>query len=632
MRRAFGLLALAAAFLFLSPNAGAATPVTIPGTPIQVVDLSPTAVVVAAGANASFSWEVFNSGTVNYVMTARANASDPSVLVSVSPSNFTVRRGSLLEVGVNVTASTQAAAQGFTVLVRFSTLSPVASSVQVSANVVVQTAAPKIDVLTAFVAIGAIIAIGFAATLIFERTQIPDLLILILLGILLGPVVLVYSGVALVPGNVLEAATPYFAALALMIILFDGGLNLSLRQIVKRLGIVGLHTGVAFLLTVFSVAAIAATVLGYPLLVGLLLGAIIGGTSSAVVIGIVRRLPVSEDTKVILTLESVITDVLCVVSVIALIELLRGGPNGSVAIVFVELIQRFGVAFFLAGIAGVTWLLLLRRVEKKPFAYMLTIAVLFVLYGITEFAHGSGAMASFVFGLILGNHAELAKRFHLPSGFVVDEHIKQFHSELSFVVRTFFFVFLGFVFTFQFGGAWRVSTSLAGLNGLNGTFALFLIGVTLIFVAIVIVRMLTAMLTAHLRSKPPAERRVLWSLMGRGLAAAVLASLPFTMPAFTSPSSTGDLYYRSVMAPFQIQFLNIVLYIILLTVLATTLGVAASARSLGISKPTAPLAEPTLGFWTHWDDDVQRLADPSETPSVSDGGEDRKTQLYDRRS
>jgi cell volume regulation protein A len=611
MRRALGLLAAAIALLLASNPAGAATAVPIPGTPVQVVELGPSSVVVAFGAEANFSWGVFNGGPQRYDITVTTNASEPGLRVETFPSNLSLPRGSLQQVRVNMTAPANGNSRTVFLRVTFATVAPVASSLQMNATLAVRAEPATLDVLTAFIAIGGIIAIGFAASLIFDRTRIPDLLILIFLGILLGPIALLYFGVAVVPAAVLEVATPYFAAVALMIILFDGGLNLSLRHIVPRLGIVGLHTGVAFVLTVFAVAVIAATVLGYPLLVGLLLGAILGGTSSAVVIGIVRALPVSDETKVILTLESVLTDVLCVVSVLALIELLRGGPGASVTIVFTELAARFGIGLLTGGLFGVAWIVVLQRVEKKPFAYMLTIAILFILYGITEIAHGSGAMASFVFGLVLGNHVDIAKRLGMKSRFVVDQRIKQFHSELSFVVRTFFFVLLGLVFTFQFGGSWSVSTNLPALRDFNGTFILFLLGVFFIFVAIVAVRLLTAGITGRLRSKPRVERRVLWSLMGRGLAAAVLSSLPFTVSAFVNPVSANDAYYRSVLAPLEVQFFNIVLYIILLTVATTTIGVAASARSLGIARPKPVSAtESPIGFWAQWDADIQSLDDP----------------------
>ncbi|HYY48317.1 MAG TPA: cation:proton antiporter [Thermoplasmata archaeon] len=604
MRRALLLTAVAAALVLLwsSDTASAAT---IPGTPIQVLELDPPTKEVWQGAQTNFSWVVSNPTGPRYRISLTANASDPDFSLEAFPANFTLGRDEFRVVRLNVTAPRDGAARTARIHIRFSTISPVASAFPLNATVVAQRPPGTINALTAFVAIGAIIAIGFAATLIFERTKIPDLLILIFLGVLLGPVALTYFGVVFVPRGVLEAAAPYFAAVALMMILFDGGLNLPLLQVIRKIGAIGLQTGMAFLATMVAVAYVSAIVLGYDLLVGFLLGAILGGTSSAVVIGVVRALQVGEDTKVVLTLESVLTDVLCVVSVIAIIELIRGGPGTSVGIVFIKLAQAFFVALGIGLAFGIGWLFLLRRASKKPFAYMLTIAMLFVLYGVTETAGGSGAMASFVFGLILGNHEELRKRLRLKGQFVVDERIKQFHAELSFVIRTFFFVFLGIVFTFQFGGGWDVSTGLPILSLANGTFALFLAGIIAIFLAITGVRIVTARVTAAVLHQPPGERRVVWSLMGRGLAAAVLASLPFTIPAFTAPATPNDLAYQTFMAPYEVQFLNIVFFIIILTVVVTTLGAATYSRLPAPTVPSAGAASgpSNLGFMSQLDFD-----------------------------
>lgn len=586
MRRLVTLVAVAATLfvLFLPPYASAGTP--IPGTNVQVVELGPTSKTISFGSAANFSWAVYNGGPATYSMNVMANVSDPTFRMELYPSSFTIARDELREVYLNVSAPTDGESRTAAIRLTFQTLTPIPSSLERNATLTARVTPASVGVLTAFVAIGAIIAIGFTATLIFERTRIPDLLILIFLGLLLGPIALTYFGVSFVPPGVLEVATPYFTALALMIILFDGGLHLRIGQVVRKLGIVGLHTGVAFLLTIFAIALVTRIVLGYDWIVGLLLGAILGGTSGAVVIGIVRALRVSEETKIVLTLESVLTDVVCVVTVLALIELLRGGPGASPAIVFTKLGQAFLIALLFGLAVGLGWIVLLRRLERKPFSYMLTIAVLFVLYAITELSGGSGAMSAFVFGLALGNHEDFEKRLKIRTRFVIDERIKQFHAELSFVIRTFFFVFLGVAFTLQVSGGWRVSTNLPFLSFFNGTFALFMIGVSLIFAAIVGVRVLTARITTALRPKPPAERRVLWSLMGRGLAAAVLAALPFTIPAFTSPGTAGDEYYSALMGPYQTQFLNIAFFIILLTVFVTTVGVVSSERALGkIAEP-----------------------------------------------
>ncbi len=605
-------LAAVALVLLLSPATSAGT--LVPNTNVQVVALGPAAKTVPFGDTANFSWGVFNGGPQRYDLTVTANASDPDFAVQVQPAAFTVDRDQLREVYVNVTTPENGESRLATVTVRFVTLSPVASFVELNVTITAREVPQPVGALAAFLTVGAIIAIGFAAAWAFEKTRVPDILILIFLGLLLGPIALTYFGISFVPPGVLETATPYFTALALMFILFDGGLNLRLGQVVRRLGLVGFHTGLTFVLTIFAIAFVTVVVLGYDLYVGVLLGAILGGTSGAVVIGIVRVLRVSEETKVVLTLESVITDVLCVVTVLAMIELLRGGPGASPWIVLVGLGRAFLISLALGSLIGLGWLALLHRLEGKPFSYMLTIAVLFGAYALTELVGGSGAMGAFVFGLVLGNHASIGRRLKIQTGFVVDERIKQFHSELSFVIRTFFFVFLGLVFTLNISGQWRVSTSVPLLSTLNGTFALFFLGVLLIFLVIVGVRVLTARIVVAIHPKPPAERRVLWSLMGRGLAAAVLASLAFSIPAFESPATPGDTYYRGLMAPYQAQFLNIAFFIILLTVGLTTVGVFASERALGkVARPMRAAGVDGPGFEALLEQEMDAfIAEPEE--------------------
>jgi len=592
---AVAVLALVLLGPLASPAAGAEA-VPIPGTNLQVIELGAAARTVSFGGTANFSWGVYNSGPQPETINVTAASDDPEFLVELFPTDLAIPRGVLATVGLNVSAPQNGFSRTATIHVNFTTV-PFTGFLVLNVTLTARATPASVDLLTVFAAVGAIIAIGFTASLIFERTRIPDLLILIFLGLILGPVAALYLGITFVDPGVLAVATPYFTAVALMFILFDGGLNLRLKEVVRKLGVVGLHTGVTFILTLFGVAFVGFLVLGYPWLVALLLGTILGGTSGAVVIGIVRALRVSEDTKIILTLESVITDVLCVVTVLALIELLRGGPGASVSIVFADLGQAFAVSLVFGLAAGVAWLALLQRVEKKPFSYMLTIAVLFVLYSFSEVSGGSGAMSSFVFGLVLGNHVDFAEKLRMRARFVIDDRIKQFHAEFAFVIRTFFFVFLGIVFTFDFAGTWDVSTRIPVFDALDGTFLLFLVGVVLIFLVIAFVRMGTARIITFLSPKPGPERRILWSLMGRGLAAAVLATLPFTIPAFTDPATAGEAYYRSVLAPYESQFLNIAFFIILLTVSTTTVGVVASERALGragAARPTERLAIPEI--------------------------------------
>ena len=78
------------------------------------------------------------------------------------------------------------------------------------------------DVSLVFTLSGMIIILGFLANYLFRKTKIPDILILLLLGLLLGPTFHVVDPTSLI------SIAPLFANLALVILLFNGGLNLVL--------------------------------------------------------------------------------------------------------------------------------------------------------------------------------------------------------------------------------------------------------------------------------------------------------------------------------------------------------------------------------------------------------------------
>lgn len=437
---------------------------------------------------------------------------------------------------------------------------------------------PMVDVVLGFVAIGAIIFIGFFARLIFEKTKIPDILFLVFLGLFLGPFLLNMFDVELVPRDILDLVTPAFAALALAMILFDGGLNLSFDLVIRKLKVSIIHTFTAFILTVLTIALVAHFVLGYPISVGLLLGSILGGLSGAVAVTTVRTMRLTEDTKTLLTLESVLSDVLCIVVALAIMEYMKGGADDSVGVALGSLSAAFFVGAGMGVVFGVIWLLILTRLYGKPFSYMITLAALLVLYGGVEYAGGSGAMAALVFGIVMGNKDEFAKMFRIQTKFHLDERIVQFHSELSFLIRTFFFVLLGLSFSFAIRGQVDVFSHIPFLSDLDYTPTLFLIGAALVFVMIAISRYINSFLTIAIHPESKDDQTAISTMMGRGVAAAVLATLAFTIPAFTDPAAPGYANYHGLMAPYESQFLNLSFLIILSTVIATTIGVFLSEK------------------------------------------------------
>ncbi len=83
---------------------------------------------------------------------------------------------------------------------------------------------------TLLILLGGIIGVGFIGNLFFERTRIPSVLLLIIIGIVLGPLT------RIVPPELVRPFMPAFGAVALTIILFEGGLDLDLKHTLEQAG------------------------------------------------------------------------------------------------------------------------------------------------------------------------------------------------------------------------------------------------------------------------------------------------------------------------------------------------------------------------------------------------------------
>jgi cell volume regulation protein A len=403
--------------------------------------------------------------------------------------------------------------------------------------------------ITAFLAIGSIIFIGFFGNLIFTRYRIPDVLILVALGMIIGPEVL-GTVLHLVTYDTLSGIEQYrdlFLSAALVLILFDGGLNLDLRAVIQSMRLATLTTILTLILEILLVATALHFIMGVDFLLALVVGSIIGGTGEAVVIPIVKKMRIGERTKAMLIMESVVTDVIVIVVAITLMSLIAIG-DFSLGAVARQLVVKFVVGGLVGFAAGVAWLFVLQRLQNQPLSYMITVGALFVVAGFVEMSpiESSSAVAALAFGLAIGNR-RFVKRWltSVTLRLSSDEHIHDFHSEISFFVRTFFYVYLGLLFRFKTFEPIHLAIGIG------------------IIVIIVIVRRVTSLMAYKIGDLEKSDADALFAMMPRGLAAAVLATMPATL-----------LAGNSVWSPDYDQlFLNVILIVILgTTMLATILS------------------------------------------------------------
>ncbi len=383
-----------------------------------------------------------------------------------------------------------------------------------------------------FLIIGITIVIGFLANQIFDRTRISNVIILVAFGFLLGPVL----GLLDVSSeSVIVSILPFIAALALIFLLFDGGIEFDIFGMAKTIPKSMLFTLLVFILGMVFVSGFTVIALGWDILHGLLLGAVVGGSSGAVVISLVEKTNTKKETKSLLTVESTLTDALVIITAVILIQLMTAGSTPEAGTVAGLFLSSFTIAIVLGIVAAFIWIFMMNRFSMHLYTYMLMLALLFGLFSITEEVGGSGGIAVFVFGIILGNAKKLGKFAQIEWVNPVNRTTRLFQEEVTFFVRTFFFVYVGLLMSIEY-------------------FSPMVIAVSLAIVALVLVGRY-AIQKLIIKDIPLADQGTIVTMMPRGLAAAVVATLPMT---------SGIMI---------MNFQEIVFTVILFTNIAATLGV-----------------------------------------------------------
>jgi len=351
-------------------------------------------------------------------------------------------------------------------------------------------------------AIGLMVFFAHFLSLQFRKTNIPDVLVLMLVGILIGPVFGFMS-----PADFGRVGS-LVAAIALVVILFEGGTSLNMDVLGKSLGTTGLLAMGSFVLTAVIISLIGWFFLGLTVLPAILLGITLGSTSAAVVIPLASALRMAEKPATVVVLESALTDVLSIVGVFALLQIhTQGGvePGRLIGSVLSALI--FAAVIGLVG--GIGWLVVLGKIRDFPNTISSTLAYVFIVYGITELLGFSGAIAALALGIALTNFEKFGL-YRIPS---IDRQLVplnemdlMFYREVVFLLKTYFFVYLGV--SIRFGELHIALTAIAMV------FAVYIM-------RLVITRYIFSDEGYSLR-----DASFTSMLVPKGLAAAVLATLP----------------------------------------------------------------------------------------------------------
>lgn len=232
-----------------------------------------------------------------------------------------------------------------------------------------------------------------------NRFGIPVVLLFLVLGMIGGS-----EGLGGIPFDDYRLAFR-LGTVALILILFDGGLNTSIASVRRSAGPAGVLATVGVAGTA-GLLALIARLLGLPWGEALLIGAIVSSTDAAAVFAVLRggSLRLKPRVRSVLEVESCVNDPMAVILTIVVIDALQAGSISWWSIAGgVPLQLAIGAAAGL-GIGFAARMLLLRLPLATGALYAVaTIAIAFLAFGLTTLVNGSGFLAVFVAGVVLGN-------------------------------------------------------------------------------------------------------------------------------------------------------------------------------------------------------------------------------------
>lgn len=279
------------------------------------------------------------------------------------------------------------------------------------------------------IGLSGIIALGVSAQWLAWRMKLPAILILLIFGILAGPVTGWIDPDALF-GDLLSP----FVSMAVAIILFEGGLSLRFRDLRGVGGVVGKLITIGIIVTWVLSTVAAYMFLDLGLELSVLLGAVLIVTGPTVIIPLIRQVRPTETIGSVLKWEGIVNDPIGAMMAVLVFEtILVGGFAQAAGTALISIVYTviFGTFFGLLG-AAILWIMLKRHLCPdfliNPISLMVVVSM-FALSNLMQ--HESGLWAVTVMGIALANQKSVRLN-----------HILEFKENLQVLLISALFIML----------------------------------------------------------------------------------------------------------------------------------------------------------------------------------------------
>ena len=286
--------------------------------------------------------------------------------------------------------------------------------------------------------VGIILLAGSLSGIVAQKLKMPDVVVFLLVGMLLGPEV---SGLLDIKAD--STINQLILIFGASYILFDGGASLRLKVLKEVWITILLISTVGLLLTTFITSFAAMHFLGIPLITALLLGSTIGSTDPATLIPIFKQVRIRDRVAQTVMSESAFNDTIGALITFIIMGIAVGtGDRFSIGSAASNLANNALIGILIGGILGYLAAALIAH-EKYDFlqeyAPLVTLMAVVGAYMTAENFQASGFMAVFVFGIMLGNKDIF--------GFAMEpreeEKLEDFILTTALIMRMFIFILLG---------------------------------------------------------------------------------------------------------------------------------------------------------------------------------------------
>jgi cell volume regulation protein A len=280
-------------------------------------------------------------------------------------------------------------------------------------------------------------AFGMLARLLSVWLKIPDIVVFLLVGILLGPEM---TGlVSIRADSLLNEIVLIFGACYL---LFDGGASLHFRVLKEVWITIVIISTLGVLITAAITGVTAYYVLGVPVIVAMLLGASIASTDPATLVPIFRQIHVRDRVAQMVVSESAFNDATGAVTTFAVLAVAMGSGQFSMGAAIGDFLFQAGVGIVSGAVLGYVAAVVVGHEQYDflaDYAPLVSLMAVMAAFLGADHLHASGFMAVFVFGLVLGNRNAFGFRMEEDETRRLDEFVMT----TALIARMFIFLLLG---------------------------------------------------------------------------------------------------------------------------------------------------------------------------------------------